>query len=191
MSTSAALVAALLTAFALAGSASPSARTQSCPGAWKSGWQHLADRIGADVYCPSWMPNPLDGRIGSESYQFTQLDKRGGYLVSFIYYEDSYEVHVNFRRFAGIAMPRCRDLETNRQIPCYSDAAGELAANGVRATFYTVARDADQWHLSYLWRHAGATYVISEHVAPPYGFKQVKANVARIFRGLALLKPAS
>jgi len=186
------MAAALLASSASAGVASPSARgAQSCPSAWTPGWQKLANRIGADVYCPSWMPNPLDGRIGSENYQFTQVDKRGGYLVSFLYYENSYEVHVNFRSFAGTAMPHCRDLETKRQIACYSDAAGRLSANRISATFYTVARDADQWHLSYLWRHAGATYVVSEHVASPYGFTQVKANVARILRGLALLKPAS
>jgi hypothetical protein len=187
-----AVAAILALALCAAGAAAPSGRSATnCPAAWKPGWQKLADRIRADVYCPSWLPSPLDGRIGSETYQFTQVDKRGGYLVSFLYYETGYEVHVNFRRFPGTAIPRCRDLQVNRQIPCYSDAAGRASANGIRATFYTVARDADQWHLSYLWRHAGATYVVSEHVASPYGFKQVKANVTRILRGLSLLEPRS
>jgi len=178
--------------------ANASARTEAtataggCPAAWKAGWQKLADRLHAPVYCPSWMPQPLDGRIGSDTYQFTQLDRRGGYLVSFLYYETgSSEVHVNFRRFPGTAMPRCRDLETTRLVPCYSDAGGTLTAKGIRATFYTVGRDADQWHLSYVWRHAGSTYVVSEHVAPPYSFSRVKQNVAHILRSLVLLTPAT
>ena len=137
------------------------------------------------------MPSPLDGLIGSDTYGFQQVDKRGGYLVSFVYFEPGFEVHVNFRRFPGTAMPRCRDLETKRMIPCYSDAAGRLKVDGIDATLYTVARDADQWHLSYVWRHAGATYVVSEHVAPPYSLGRVKANVGRLLRGLALLKTAS
>ena len=170
--------------------ASPPAK--ACPAASQAGWQKLANRIHAPVFCPSWMPQPLDGRIGSDTYQFTQRDKHGGYLVSFLYYETgSSEIHVNFRRWPGTAMPRCRDLETTRMLPCYSDPAGRLRANGIDATFYTVSRDADQWHLSYLWRHAGATYVVSEHVAPPYSLGRVKANIGRVLRGLALLKTTS
>ena len=59
------------------------------------------------------------------------------------------------------------------------------------ATLYTVSRDADQWHLSYLWRAGGATYVVSEHVAPPYSFAQVKRNVTRLLRSLVLVPPAA
>jgi hypothetical protein len=188
IATTAASVAAVL-AVAVSGAGARPAGA-GCPAAWKPGWQKLADRLHLGVYCPGWLPNPLDGRIGSDTYQFTQVDKRGGYLVSFLYYETgSTEVHVNFRRFPGAAMPRCRDLETTRQVACYSDAAGRLTANGIRATFYTVGRDADQWHLAYLWRHAGSTYVVSEHVAPPYGFQQVKTNLGRILRSLTLLQP--
>lgn len=162
-----------------------------CPAAWKTGWQRLANRIDRPVYCPGWMPNPLDAQIGSDDYQFTQLDKQKGYLVSFLYYDNSTEVHVNFRRFAGTAMPRCRDLDTTRMIACYSDPGGATSAHGIHAKLYTVGRDADQWHLSYLWRHAGSTYVVSEHVAQPYTYDQVKANVTRILRSLVLLQPAA
>ena len=40
----------------------------TCPQAWKAGWQRLANRIHHMVYCPNWMPSPIDantsGRIG-------------------------------------------------------------------------------------------------------------------------------
>jgi hypothetical protein len=175
------------------GSVQPSARaaqtsTPSCPAAWRAGWTKLQRQVGADVYCPRWMPNPIDGRIGGEWNGLRLVDKQGGYLVSFIYQETgSGEVHVNFHRWPSPKMPLCRDEASKRMLPCYSDSAGRVRVNGIDATFYTVSRDADQWHLAYLWRHAGATYVVSEHVAPPYSFEQVKRNVTRILKSLVLL----
>lgn len=164
----------------------------ACPAAWQRGWEKLALEIHAPVYCPRWMPNPLDGRIGGEWNGLRTVDRHGGFLVSFIYQETgSGEVHVNFHRWPSTRMPRCRAETSKRMIPCYSDPAGVVRVSGIDATLYTVSRDADQWHLSYLWRHGGATYVVSEHVAPPYTFKQVKRNVTRILRSLVLVRPAT
>jgi hypothetical protein len=136
------------------------------------------------------MPAPLDGRIGGSWNGSASVDKQGGYLVNFVYFESGgTEVHVNFHRWPGTHMPRCGDLASNRMLNCYSDPRGDLRANGIHATLYTVSRAADQWHLSYLWRHDGATYVVSEHVAPPYSYGQVRQNVTRILRNLVLLQP--
>ena len=171
--------------------AAPAAKA-SCPAAWRPGWQKLADRVHAPVYCPGWMPNPLDGQIGGDWNGLKLVDKHGGYLVSFIYQETgSGEVHVNFHRWPSTRMPLCREDISQRMIPCYSDPGGHASVNGIDATLYTVSRDADQWHLSYLWRHGGGTYVVSEHVAPPYTFGQVKKNVTRILRSLVILRPAA
>jgi hypothetical protein len=187
--------AASLILTACGSSAEPAAKassTPSCPAAWQPGWAKLARQIDAPVYCPGWMPNPLDGRIGGEWNGLRLVDKRGGFLVSFIYQETgSGEVHVNFHRWAGTRMPHCRAETSKRQIPCYSDAAGRVKTHGIDATLYTVSRDADQWHLSYLWRANGAAYVVSEHVAPPYSFAQVKRNVARLLRSLVLVPPST
>jgi hypothetical protein len=176
-------------------SAQPAAHASAaaaCPAAWQPGWEKLARGIGAPVYCPGWMPNPLDGRIGGEWNGLRLVDRHGGFLVSFIYQETgSGEVHVNFHRWPTTGMPLCRAETSQQKIPCYSEPAGHVRANGIDATLYTVSRDADQWHLSYLWRHGGATYVVSEHVAPPYTFKQVKRNVTRILRSLVLVRPSS
>ena len=188
-------VGACLFLAACGASAQPAARassTPSCPTAWKAGWQKLARTVAAPVYCPGWMPNPIDGRIGGEWNGLRIVDKHGGFLVSFIYQETgSGEVHVNFHRWPGTRMPLCRAETSQRMIPCYSDPGGRTRANGIDATLYTVSRDADQWHLSYLWRHDGATYVVSEHVAPPYTFKRVRQNVTRILRSLVLVQPAA
>ena len=188
-------VGACLLLAACGNSAQPAARASSvasCPASWKAGWQKLARDVKAPVYCPGWMPNPLDGRIGSEWNGLRLVDKHGGFLVSFIYQETgSGEVHVNFHRWPGTRMPLCRAEASKKMIACYSQPGGHVRTGGIDATLYTVSRDADQWHLSYLWRHDGATYVVSEHVAPPYTFVQVKRNVTRILRSLVLVRPAT
>jgi hypothetical protein len=174
------------------GSAARASSASACPARWQAGWQKLASEIGAPVYCPGWMPNPLDGRIGGEWNGLRLVDQRGGFLVSFIYQETGTgEVHVNFHRWPGTRMPLCRAETSRRMIACYSEPAGRARTNGIDATLYTVSRDADQWHLSYLWRHRGATYVVSEHVAPPYTFEQVKRNVTRVLRSLVLVRPSA
>jgi hypothetical protein len=184
--------ACLLSAACGGGAAQPAARAATgCPLVWTTGWQRIATQISAPVYCPRWMPKPLDGRIRGAWNNGPSIDKRGGYLVSFIYFEaGGTEVHVNFHRWPSLRMPRCGDLNSTQLIDCYSDAHGHVSVNGIHATLYTVSRDADQWHLSYLWRHDGATYVVSEHVAPPYTYRRVVANVTRILRSLVLLEPA-
>ncbi len=47
--------------------------------AHRAGWQQLANRIGADVYCPGWLPDPLIGQIGGTVEQH-QLGQQGPQL---------------------------------------------------------------------------------------------------------------
>jgi hypothetical protein len=170
--------------------AQPAAKAASCPQAWRTGWQKLARRVDAPVFCPSWMPHPLDGRIGGEWTDIDDVDADGSYLVSFIWQESNTgEVHVNFRRYPGVRMPRCRALHSRRLIPCFSDPAGRLRVGPIDARLYTVGRDADEWHLSYLWHYRGATYVVGEHVARPLTYARVKQNVDRLLRGLVRIDP--
>lgn|ERR671910_827099 len=163
-----------------------------CPSAVKPEWQRLANRVKAPVYCPSWMPSPLDADIGGQWNSGGALvDKDRSYLVGFLWHEaGSGDVHVNFRGYPGqTAMPRC--IERRRPIPCFSDARGTKRIGDKKVTIYTVSRDADQWHVTYLWRRSGTLYTVSEHVAPPLTFRRVVANLERLVRGLELLRPAA
>jgi hypothetical protein len=173
-----------------------------CPAAWKPGWQKLADEIHAPVYCPSWMPDPLDGRIGGSYANGRFVNPSRAYLVSFAWFEPSaagvQEVHVNFRGYPGkAAIPICEDTLTvngktvHPKMPCFSDAKGTKRFGPITATVYTANQGADQWHVLYAWHRGGSLYTVSEHVAPPYTFKQVVANLDRVVRGLALLAPSS
>jgi hypothetical protein len=161
-----------------------------CPSAVKPEWQRLANRVKAPVYCPSWMPSPLDAEIGGQwNSDGALVDRDRSYLVGFLWHEaGSGDVHVNFRGYPGqTAMPRC--LERRRPIPCFSDARGTKRIGDKKVTIYTVSRDADQWHVTYLWRRSGTLYTVSEHVAPPLTFRRVVANLDRLVRGLALIRP--
>jgi hypothetical protein len=171
-------------------SAAAAKERAGCPSAFKPEWQRLANRVKAPVYCPSWMPSPLDADIGGQWNSGGPLvDKDRSYLVGFLWHEaGSGDVHVNFRGYPGqTAMPRC--IERRRPIPCFSDPRGTKRIADKKVTIYTVSRDADQWHVTYLWRRSGTLYTVSEHVAPPLTFRRVVANLDRLVRGLELIRP--
>jgi hypothetical protein len=185
---------------AAAGTPPAASGPPKCPAQWAAGWRKLAKRIDAPVYCPSWMPSPLDAQIGGVWFNGEDVSKDGAYLVSFVYQETTptggEEVHVNFRGYPGqTAIPICEDtLVTNGKvtrpkIPCFSDARGERRIGTSKVTIYTANQGVDAWHVLYAWRRSGTLYTISEHVVPPYTYKQVIGNLDRMLRGLVLLHP--
>jgi hypothetical protein len=174
----------------------------ACPAAWRTEWQALADEIKAPVYCPSWMPDPLVGKIGGPWFNGRFVSQDRAYLVSFAWFETSAvgveEVHVNFRGYPGrAAIPVCEDTLTvngktvHPKMPCFSDAGGSKRFGSTKVTAYTANQGADTWHVLYAWHHRGSLYTVSEHVAPPYSHKQVVSNLDRIMRGLIPLSPSS
>jgi hypothetical protein len=190
-------VAALALAVLAAGAAGGTS-VRDCPAVWKSGWQHLANRLQAPVYCPTWMPNPLDARIGGDYQDIYSIGKDRSYLVSFLYHGDqgTGDVHVNFRGYPGrTAIPRCRTIvltgsKTLRgTTPCFADAHGTRKARGIVATVYRVNQDADQWHVLLAWRYAGSLYTVSEHVIRPYTYQQVVSNLDKLLASLVLVRP--
>lgn len=170
----------------------------TCPAAWRSGWQALANRIQAPVYCPTWMPNPLDAKIGGDYIDIDSVHKDRSYLVSFLEHGDagSGDVHVNFRGYPGrTAIPTCTTVVPNGKktirgtTPCFADAAGVRRGPGIRATVYRVNQDADQWHILLAWVHDRSLYTVSEHVIKPYTYRQVVQNLDRLLAGLVLVRP--
>jgi hypothetical protein len=173
--------------------AADAAATRSCPSAWSAGWQRLANRIKAPVYCPAWMPQPLDARIAGTYANGESVSRDRSYLVSFIWFDPgSGEVHVNFRGYPSkTKIPTCSDLTTDKPVPCFSDRKGLVHAGDISARLYTANQGADQWHLLYAWRHQGSLYALSEHVAPPYTYAQVVRNLKRMLAGLVVVSPKS
>ena len=172
----------------------------SCPADWARGWQRLADRIGAPVYCPTWMPNPLDAQIGGQYQDIYSIGKDRSYLVGFLEHGDlgSGDVHVNFRGYPGrTTIPTCQTiiLEGTKTLrgttPCFADPAGHVSENGIHATVYQVNQGADQWHILLLWRYHHSLYTVSQHVIVPYdSATRVRQNLAHLLKSLVLVQPA-
>jgi hypothetical protein len=191
----AALAALALAAGVPGSSAAPKA---ACPAAWAAGWQKLADRIDAPVYCPTWMPNPLNAQIGGQYQDIYSIGKDRSYLVSFLEHGDldSGDVHVNFRGYPGrTTIPTCQTiaLEGTKTLhgvtPCFADPHGTAKAPGITATVYRVNQDADQWHVLLAWRYNHSLYTVSEHVIPPYTYEQVLKNLGVLLKSLVLVRP--
>jgi len=178
-----------------------SAALATCPKAWQAGWQRLANDVGAPVYCPRWMPAPVDARIGGRYRNGRWVDKKDrSYLVSFLWVDSdagvSREVHLNFRGYPGrTTIPTCESTHTvkgktvRKPVPCFADRGTTKRLGGITATVYTVNQGIDEWHVLYLWRKAGTLYTVSEHVIAPYSYSRVVANLDRITRSLVRLEP--
>jgi hypothetical protein len=190
-----ALLVAVIAALALtAAGAAGAAQKRTCPAAWLKGWQALADKVEAPVYCPTWMPNPLDAQIKGQYIDIYSIDKDHSYLVSFLEHGDvgSGDVHVNFRGYPGkTAIPRCPGpVKKGSTVACFSNPVARLRSNGIDATVYQVNQGADQWHILLAWHYRNSLYTVSEHVIPPYRFStQVRKNLAKLLSGLVIVRP--
>ena len=165
---------------------------------YRAGWQKLANRIDAPVYCPGWLPDPLVPQLDGRWNNIYAVDPDRSYLVSFVWQETGGgaaggEIHVNLRGYPGrTAIPKCtRGGRDKRLIPCFSDPRGHVRANAIDATMFTVNQDADQWHVLLAWRHRGSLYTLSEHVAPPFSYRRVVANLKRELRSLVRVEPTA
>lgn len=184
-------------------SSSPSASQPApsgCTTAQKASWQKLANEVHATVYCPSWLPDPLEGTFGGPFFNGRSVDPDRSFLVSFVWLETfgdtALEVHVNLRGYPGSTrIPRCEDTITEggetvrKNIPCFSDRQGTRRVGGTKVTIYSANQGADMWHVLYAWRVNGSLYTLSEHVAPPYTYKQVIRNLNRMLRSLVAVEP--
>lgn len=179
-----------------------SAAPPTCPKESKVGWQRLANKVKAPVYCPSWLPQPLDGRFnGVFNRQIVDPDR--SYFIKYLWFDSGVpggpqEVHVILRGQPGNPrLPVCDNstVEGGKVVhhfsPCFSDPKGKKRFGSKVATLYTSNQGADQWHLLYAWRERGSLYTVSQHVTAPYTYKQVRANLDRMMRALVRIKPST
>jgi hypothetical protein len=169
--------------------------------AYPGGWQKLANKIKAPVYCPGWLPDPLTSQIDGKWSNGNSVSPDRSYLESFVWQETGPgaaggELHVNFRGYPGATrVPKCEDTilgsgKTRRVvIPCFSDPRPARTIAGLRVTEYTVNQGADQWHVLYAWKHQGSLYTASEHVAPPVDVGKAERYLDKILQNLVLVEP--
>jgi hypothetical protein len=170
---------------------------KTAPCANPEGWQKLANRIKAPVYCPGWLPDPLIGALGGEWNNINSVSKDRSYLESFVWQETGGgaaggELHVNLRGYPGrTKIPGCTTGGAeSRKVPCFDSPHGTVTERGIKATMYTVKQDADQWHVLLAWHAYGGLYTVSEHVAPPLTFSHVVKYLKLELASLTVIKPA-
>ena len=163
-----------------------------------AGWQRLADRIHAPVYCPGWLPDPLIGQVGGRWNNIDSVSRDRSYLESFVWQDvdlggTSGELHVNLRGYPGRhTIPTCTTGGIgSRDVPCFANPNGRVHERGIDATIYTVNQDADEWHAALVWRAYGGLYTLSEHVAPPLTYNKVVVYLRHELRQLVVIQPAT
>ena len=161
--------------------------------AYRAGWQRLANQIHSPVYCPGWMPDPLDGVIGGRWNNIHSVSKDRSYLIGFIWFErGSGELHVNLRGYPGrMSIPNCPGDVRGSTVPCFADPHGHVRARGIDATVYTVNQGADQWHVLLGWHRGGSLYTLSQHVAAPLTYRHVVVDLKKMLGSLSLVTPAA
>src|SRR5262249_10156365 len=55
--------------------------------AYRAGWQRLANKVKAPVYCPGWLPDPLTSQIGGKWSNGDDVSPDRSYLESFVWQE--------------------------------------------------------------------------------------------------------
>src|SRR5579885_193639 len=178
-----------------AAAAPPAPAAPAC--AHPAGWQRLANRIKAPVYCPGWLPDPLSGRLGAVDNNINSVSPDRSYLESWVWQETGGgaaggELHVNLRAYPGrTRIPTCRTGGSDsRNVPCFAAPVGTISANGITSPVYTVNQDADSWHYALVWRRFGNLYTLSEHVAPPLTGEHVRRYLKQELAALVLIRPA-
>ena len=179
-----------------AATSAPAVAQPKC--AHPAGWQRLANRIKAPVYCPGWLPDPLTDQLGGPWNNINSVSSDRSYLESFVWQDTDAgggggELHVNLRAYPGVTkIPTCRTGGVDSQnVPCYADPDGTMSANGITATLYTVNQDADLWHYLLLWRRYGNLYTLSEHLAPPLTARHLRRYLKQELAALVLIKPTA
>ncbi len=166
--------------------------------AFPAGWQRLANRIAAAVYCPGWLPDPLTSQIRGKWNNINSVSPDRSYLESFVWQETEVgvngaggELHVNLRGYPGrTKIPTCPTGAGNSYPePCFGGPHGQVRENGIAATLFTVNQGADQWHYALVWHHRGSLYTLSEHLAPPLDSRKLVQYLRRELGSLVLIEP--
>lgn len=183
-----------LAAPAAAAPAGTAAAAPTCR--YRAGWQRLANKVRAPVYCPGWLPDPLTAQIGGRWNNIDSVSTDRSWLQAFVWQETGGgaaggELHVNLRGYPGrTAIPTCRTGGSDsRDVACFRDPGPIVTANGVTARMYRVNEDADAWHVLLAWRKSGTLYTLSEHVAPPLTFNHVVRYLKQELASLVLIRP--
>jgi hypothetical protein len=185
------LLVAVIVTVAACGSGSSNSGSQvsvkaGCSNTWAAGWQRWTDKVGMPVWCPGWMPSPIDAIIHGQ-WNTAEVEQHQ-WQLGYAWLEQGQLVHVIFEGYPkGTFPPTCEG-----GVPCFG---------GEEAKSETIARHVVHWydrnhashsgHIAAVFASGGDTYVVSIHVVTPISTKAIaKRDLRHIIQSSSLLKPA-
>jgi hypothetical protein len=149
-----------------------------CPEEWKEQYEAWSRRVGMTVYCPTWMPGPLEGEI-SRDYA-VRVPARNGWQLGWAWLEFGDLVHVVFEGYRAKDFP-----PTCEGKPCFAGRAGTSRVGRFRVVWYLKNRASHTGHVAAIVPQGKDVYVYSMHVAPPSGtVAKTEANLKHVIRDL-------
>jgi len=155
-----------------------------CSKTWKAGWQKWTDKVRMPVWCPGWMPSPIDAIIHGQ-WNSARVEQHQ-WQLGYAWLEEGQLVHVIFEGYPqGTFPPRCEG------VACFGGeepAAEQIAGHVVH--FYDKNHASHSGHIAAIFRSGPDTYVVSIHVASPVSTKAVaKRDLRHIISSMSELKP--
>jgi hypothetical protein len=166
-------------------SGSKSAVAGGCSKTWAAGWQTWANRVGMTIWCPGWMPGPIDAIIHGQWN--TARVAQHQWQLGYAWLEVGQLVHVIFEGYPpGTFPPRCEG-----NVPCFGgeEPKPETIAGHV-VHWYDRNHASHSGHIAAVFTSHGNTYVVSIHVASPVSTKAIaKRDLRHIIVSSSVLKP--
>jgi hypothetical protein len=136
------------------------------------------------IYCPGWLPSPIDGVIHGQWNTARVPDKQ--WQLGYAWLEQGELVHVVFEGYPpGTFPPSCEGT------PCFGGREPRVEPVGGRGvTWYDHNLASHTGHIAAIFHAGGNVYVISIHVASPVSTPAVaKSDLRHIIRSLAPVRP--
>jgi hypothetical protein len=163
------------------GGSAASSQAPACPKGWAADWQAWADKVGMTVWCPTYLPSPIDGRIGPQNEYNTARSPGRHWQLGYVWRDEDFSglVHVVFEGMPDkLWPPRCGGMM------CFAGPSGRSTVAGHDVRWYSHNMGSSSGHIAAVFHDDGNAYIVSMHVFGTVDAKQTKAMVQQMVAGL-------
>lgn len=166
-------------------SGSGSGQAPGCSATWKAGWQRWTDKVRMPVWCPGWMPAPIDAIIHGQ-WNTAEVEHHQ-WQLGYAWLEQGQLIHVIFEGYPPSTFPPT--CEGN--VPCFGgEEATATRIAGHTVHWYDHNHASHTGHVAAVFQSNGNTYVVSIHVVSPISTKAIaKRDLTHIISSSSLLRP--
>lgn len=153
----------------------------ACPKEWKADWQAWADKVGMTVWCPTYLPSPIDGRIGPENEYNTARSPGRHWQLGYVWRDEDFSglVHVVFEGMPEkLWPPRCGGMM------CFAGPSGRSTIAGHDVRWYSHNMGSSSGHIAAVFHDEDNAYIVSMHVFGTVDAAKTRAMVQQMVAGL-------